>query len=425
MFVNPKQAEVLKSSGAFASSKINSASIGGQKINPNTVLGGAGNLTGLLPIEKDSFLGGLMGGLNTTLANPILSTNGRDKIASVDPFKGVITTPQNRLSSILSNYFGTTGAIVGGIVENEPLRKMTSEFIRTGKVDSETSKAYLKGFGNNLLTGITETTAPWLNQVQKNIGIDGVDGKQLVSSILGVDGAPRIEDVFKQNPTINMVVKGKEYFANADFTSANGIFKVLDNLTSNSQLSSLLDLKTELQIMNVLTKGLMAFDAPDLFSKVGDWFRGDQEGNSTGYSSETEYYLDNLDNAIDESSMTFLEGLITRIGTTKILDKNRNFVMDFLANFTIRYDKEPSAEIGTRLNELMTQIDPNWAKTQLIPGKGDFVSDLLPFKNISNDACRVFMLANLYVTELTIADAYQVRPVSDYMKTLYPYAVIG
>lgn len=427
MFVNPKQAKVLSSSGAFASKKINGATIGGQKIDPKTVLGAGGNISSLLPIEKDSFIGGLVSGFRNAVANPILATTGRDKLATVDPYKGVIDTPQNQLSSILSNYFGTTGMVVGGIMENEPLRKMTSEFIRTGKVDSATSKEYLKGFQNNLLAGVSESAAPWLDKVQKDIGITGINGKQLLSSALGVDGAPRIEDVLKQNPTINMIVKGKEYFANADFTSANGIFKVLDNLTSNTPLSSLLDLKTEFAIMNVLTKGLMAFDAPDLFSRVGDWFRNDDgaSGNATGYNNETEYYLDNLQNAIDESSLTFLEGLLTRVGADKILDRNRNYVSDFLANFTIRYDKEPSAELGHRLNNLMTQIDKNWAKSQLIAGQGEYYTDLKPFKLMSNDACRVFMLAELYVTELTIAEYYPIRPMREYMKSLYPLANIG
>lgn len=426
MFVNPKQVKAVKSAGAFASSKVNAASIGGQKINPATVLGSVGKISKLLPIEKDSFLSSLVGGFNSTLANPILSTTGRDKLATVDPYKGVINTPQNQLSSILSNYFGTAGTIVGGIMKNEPLRKMTSEFIRTGKVDSETSKAYLKGFQNNLLAGVSEGAAPWLNQVQKNIGITGIDGKQLLSSALGVDGAPRIEDVLKQNPTINMIIKGKEYFANADFSSTNGIFKVIENLTGNKALSSLLDLKTELALMNVITKSLMVFDAPDLFSKVGEWFRTDvlnpPSGNATSYDAETEYYLDNLQNAIDESSITYMEGLLTRVGASKVLDRNRNFVQDFLANYLLRYDQEPSAALGIRLNNVMTQIDPNWAKAQLINGKGDYVSDLKPFKLMSNDACRLFMLANLYVTELTIADYYQIKPMTEYMKSLYPLA---
>lgn len=423
MFIPPKRAEIVKSSGAFASNVVNKASIGGQSINPKTVIGSVGSLSTLLPIEQDSFAASLLGGFTNAIANPILTTTGRDKLATVDPYKGVISTPQNQLSSILSNYFGTSGAILGGIVENEPLRKLTSEFIRTGKVDSATSKAYLKGFQNNLLSGVSDVTAPWLNQVTSEIGLTGVNGKQLLSSVMGVDGAPRLTDVLSQNPTINMVVKGKEYFANSDFSNVDGIFKVLDNLTSNTGLSSLLDLKTEFALLNVVTEGLMAFDAPDLFKKVGDHFKdSDASGNSTGYSTETQYYLSNLQAAIDESSLTYMEGLLERVPASKVLDTNRNFVSDFLASYTLRYDEEPTKEIGIRLDTLMGKLDANWNKTQLISGQGEYVSDLTPFKTMSNDSCRVFMVADLYVTELTIADQYAIKPVSDYMKALYPFA---
>lgn len=418
----PKQTSVDFSGGAFSSNKIKGASNGSQVVNPATTLG-LPDITALLPIEKDGLIGSMLGGLSNMLANPITKSDGRSKLTTIDPFGKVITTPQNQLSSILSNFFGTPGAVVGGIVENEPLRKLTSEFIRTGKVDSATSKAYLKNFSGNLLSGVVEGSAPFMAQVQKQIGLDGVDGKQLVSSLLGIDGAPRLEDVLSQNPTISMIVKGKEYFANADFTSANGIFKVVDNLTKNTQLSSLFDLKTEFAIMNVLTKGLMDFDAPDLFSKVGDWFRND-DPDYKGVDKETSYYLDNLDNAIEKSSMTYLDGLLERVPASKVLDENRNFVNEFLTNFTLRYDQDPTAEIGLRLNKLMTDIDPKWNTTQLVPGKGDYVSDLKPFKLMSDDACRVFMLAGLYTTELTIANYYSVKPVKEYMKSLYPFAPI-
>lgn len=421
MFLPPTQRDVIFSDGAFASSVIHPAERGPQFINPATTLSSVNKFGKMLPIEKDSFFSGFMKGFKGALANPVLTTNGRDKLATVDPYKDVIDTPQNRLASVLSNHFGTVGVISGGIIRNEPLRKMTSELIRTGKVDSETSKAYLKGFGNNILAGISEQTGPFLDKVQKDIGIGGVDGKQLMSSILGVDGAPRVEDVLQKNPTINMIIKGKEYLANADFSSTNGIFKVIENLTANTGISTLLDLKTEFALMNIVTEALMIFDAPDLFSKIGDWFRNDRGGS---YDAETEYYLDNLQNAVDGSSITYLEGMLTRVGANKILDTNRNYVSDFLANYTLRYDQEPTKELGERLNNVMTQIDPNWAKAQLITGKGDYVSDLKPFKLMSNDACRVFMVAGLYTTELTIAEHFNLRSMRDYMKDLYPFANI-
>lgn len=443
MFKPPKQATVIKSTGAFASKQVNQFTKELQKINPKVTLGAGANLSNILPIEKDSFIEGLMGGvkstvgipglanlnnLNSMLSNPVTVTNGRNKLNTVDPYKKVVNTPQNQLASILSNHFGTPGAIIGGIVGNEALRKMTSELIRTGKVDSDTSKAYLKNYNNNLLAGITEAGAPFLKQVQNTIGLTGVDSKQLLSSIMGIDGAPRVEDVLKQNPTISMIVKGKEYFSNADFTSVDGIFKVVDNLSANKQLSSMFDLKTEFAIMNVVTKSLMAFDAPDLFSKVGGWFRKDKSdgGGDTEDAGAREigYYLDNLTNAIEESSLTFIEGLLTRIPPNKILETNRNFILDFLTNFHLRYNQEPTAEMGVRLNAVMNQIDPNWYKTKLSPGKSEYVSDLKPFNVMSNDACRIFMLADLYVTELTIAGYYPERPLKDYMKSLYPYAMI-
>lgn len=444
MFVPPKQATVVKSVGAFASKQVNDFTKDLQKINPKVTLGAGANLADILPIEKDSFIGGLITGaknaigipglanfdnLGAMLANPVTVTNGRNKLSTVDPYKKIIDTPQNQLASILSNYFGTPGAVIGGIVGNEALRKMSSELIRTGKIDSETSKAYLKNYSSNLLSGVTEAGAPFLKEIQNSIGLTGVDSKQLLSSVLGIEGAPRVEDVLKQNPTISMIVKGKEYFTNADFSNVDGIFKVVDNLSANKQLSSMFDLKTEFAIMNVVTKSLMAFDAPDLFSKVGDWFRKDKssvEEGEEGIATEREvgYYLDNLTNAIEESSLTFIEGLLTRIPPNKILETNRNFINDFLANFSLRYDQEPSAEMGVRLNELMNQIDPNWCKVKLIPGKGSYVTDLKLFNNMSNDACRVFMLAELYVTELSIAGYYPERSIKDYMKSLYPYAML-
>lgn len=424
MFAKPKKIDVDFTGGCFSSNKTPLKIGTPQKIDPKTVIGSVGQkVGGLMPIEKDSFLGGFIGGLNQVLANPVTKTDGRKKLATVDPYAKVVNTPQNELSSILSNYFGTPGVVLGGIVKNEPLRKLTSEFIRTGKVDSEQSKKLIKSFNNNLLAGVSEMTAPWMKEVQDMIGIDGVDSKQLMSSLLGVEGAPRPEKVLSQNPTISMIVKGKEFFANADFSSTEGIFKVVDNLSANKQLSSMFDLKTEFAIMNVVTKGLMAFDAPDLFSKVGKWFRDQDDNTEKGsYNRETTYYLDNLDNAIDNSSMTFLEGLLKRVPASKILDENRNFVNDFLGSFTLRYDQEPSKEIGIRLSDLMTQIDPLWNKTQLTPGKGEYVSDLKPFKLLSRDAEKVFTLTELYDVELSMANYYTVKPVSDYMRSLYPFA---
>lgn len=424
MFVAPNRVTIDKSGGAFASNKIDTNTKASQVINPSTTLGAGANVLNILPVERDSFLGGFINGLNNVLASGVTTTNGRNKLATVDPFAKVIDTPQNQLSSILSNYFGAPGAIVGGIVENEPLRKMTSELIRTGKVDSATSKAYLKTMGNNILAGVSEVTGGILNQVQKDIGLAGVDGKQLVSSILGVDGAPRVEDVLAQNPTISMIVKGKEYLSQADYNSTDGLFKILDNITRDSSISTLFDLKTELSVFNVVTNSLMAFDAPDLFKKVEDYFKNKSKDNPDDNSRLTTYYLDNLDNAIDNSSMTYVEELLKTVPAYKILDTNRNFISNFLKSFTLRYDQEPTPEIGKRLDDILNSIDPLWAKTRLVPGQGNYVSDLLPFKQMSNDAERVFTLAGLYQVELVIANYYPIQPMKNYMKSLYPYAVL-
>lgn len=420
MFVAPDRVFVDKSGGAFSSNKVNTKTNPSQTIDPSTTLGVGADVLNLLPVERDSFVGGFLNGLNSVLASGVTTTDGRNKLATVDPFKKVVNSPQNQLSSVLSNFFGMPGAIVGGIVENEPLRKMTSELIRTGKVSSETSKAYLKNFGGNVLAGVGGDI---LNQIQSDIGMTGVDGKQLMSSVLGVDGAPRIEDVLAQNPTVAMVIKGKEYFAQADFNSVDGLFKVIDNLTSPNSISTMLDIKTEMSVFNVITKSLMAFDVPKLFQDVSDHFKKKNNGESGG-KAETLYYLDNLDNAIDNSSITYLEETVKRIPAYKILDSNRNFVGDFLKVFTLRYDQEPSADIGIRLDNILTQIDPNWAKAQLIPGQGEYVSSLLPFKQMSNDAERVFTLAGLYQTELVIANYFPIQPMKNYMKALYPYAPI-
>lgn len=423
MFVPPPQVTVDKSGGCFSSNRINTNLPSNQVINPKTTLGSGAEILNLLPVEQDSFASGFLKGLNATLAKPVTMTTGRDKLATVDPYKKVVETPQNQLASILSSYFGTPGVILGGIVENESLRKMTSELIRTGKVDSETSKAYLSNFKSNVLGGITEGVAPWLDTIKDDIGLEGVNSKQLVSSILGVKGSPRVEDVLQQNPTIAMVVKGKEYWSNADFSTTNGLFKVIDNITNNNAMSTLLDLKTEFSIFNTVTKSVMAFDDESLYTKLGDWFKS-SPGEEAPYDRETLYYLDNLDNAIDTSSLTYLEVMLKTVPPSKILDENRNFVSDFLNTFRLRYDQEPTAEMGKRLDDLMTQIDPNWAKAQLIPGKTGSYSALRPFKTMSDDAERVFTVAGLYETEMVIANYYPVQPMETYMKALYPYVML-
>lgn len=425
MFVAPKQKTIDTSGKIFASNEIKADTSAVSKIDPSTTLGGGIKSIDNLPIAKDSFFSGLAKGLSQTLANPVTMTTGRDKLALTDPYGKVINSPSNQLVSVLSSYFGEAGAIIGGIASNPDLQKMTGELIKTGKVSSATSKAFLKNFGNGVLSGVSSVGSTVIDQLSKEIGIEGVDGKQLLSSVMGVDGAPRIEDVLSKNPTLSMIIKGKEYYTKGDFSSVDGLFKIVDNITSNTKISNLLDLSTEFQIFNIVTKQLMEFEAPDLFKEVIKYFQTkDTNSDSSVYNRTTEYLLDNVGNAIDTSSVVYMELLLDNVDAYKVLNTNANFVNDFLRSFNLRYDQTPTADMGERLNTLLTRIDKNWSKTQLTPGQGDFVTDLKLFKTLSTDAAMVFSLAGLYTTEMTIANYYPEQSITKYMKELYPLSVL-
>lgn len=434
MFVAPKPTEVNTSSNLFSSDRVAPATKKSTVMDPNTVLTDltvpVNNST--QPIEQDSFIKGFVGGLKGALANPVTVTSGRDKLAIADPYAKVITTPTNKLTTLLTKYFGETGAVIGGISQNKDIQKMGLELLKTGKVSKETSNLFLKNVSNNVLSGVSTLTTPFVNDFIKNTVLDvkGVDTQSLLSSVLGLPGAGSVESVLSKNPTLSMVIKGKEYLTTGNYEDMDGIFKVMENLTSNNKVSNFLDLDLEFKVFNIITKQLMEIDAPDFITTAINFFK-EKDTNVTygSYDRTTNYLLSNLDNAVDTSSLTYMELMIEEVDPYKILTTNPNFVDDFLTNFKLRYDETASAETGVRLNNLLNKIDKDWYVIDLIASNSEQrtyagVSDLNLFKRISDDAATVFSLADLYVTELTIASSYETKSITQYMKESYPTVAI-
>lgn len=421
MFKMPKQAEINTGSKINGLGKATTPTKGTTNVNAGSMIGKladkAASALGI-PLGSDSFLGGFMSGLTSTLANPVLITNGRDNLALADPYESSIITPQNAVSSILSSFFGDTAFT--GLMKTPVIQEMTGQLLTTGKVDSSTTKKFLDDFKVGALQGLSDFSAPLLQNVQKQIGLD-VNAKDLLSGALGLPGAKSVEDVLKTDPTIAMYISGKKYFIDTDYNSLDSVGKLLDNLGGNRSITGLFDLKTELALMTEITKTIMGFDSDELFDKVKNNYTGGSDPRpEIDYQN---YLLESVDNVITESSIRFMERTVQEIGGAKVLDTRPDFIQAFLYNFMLNANEEPSAEIGQRLDAMLTSIDPKWKETIIDPRLDPAIgptTDLAVFRSCSSDAVACLIQAGIGLTEFIFCDFYPVQDIRWYMKSLYP-----
>lgn len=352
------------------------------------------------------------------LAPSLVTTEAKTSTAVVDVYKEQINAPQNKLKSILDGYLGSASSILGALVSKgkgeELLSNLLGSYIQTGKLDKAQATAALDKYKNNLLTGVTTTASPLLDGMLGKLGYSG-SSQELLAGALGLPGAKNPKELLLSDKNVKLVYDNYQYYTKeADFSSAAGVLKVIENLSKNTALAGAFNLNTEFAILGTIATTAMKYDSPALISKVVNHFDRDED--------KRRLILDNIREAAEACSVSYLEVALQHCSAASILAANPDIVSLLVKSFsTADVDDTERAALYTRFVTVIDAVNPNWHKVK----RGDsFISDLSIFTEATTDAIKAFMTKEEYRIPIMICGSYGSVDMVDLMQNCFPSAPI-
>lgn len=343
------------------------------------------------------------------LAPSIMTAGGDSKAAVVDIYKGTLNSPQNKITSILSGAMKGLGKFTGGLLNSKTLKAIQGAartYDTLKKVDWDEVGNGLK---NQLLTGIVAQSSPIINQTLGKCGFT-VETSGYIKGLAGLPGGVDLGSALKNNPKFKALYDGVDYLINdADYSSVDGMFKVLTNLTGNNAIAGVLNMQSTFALLGVVTETALLFDTPKLFEKINNYFKRDDE--------RRQYIVENIAMAAYSANLAFFEYAMKHISRNNILSNHPTIMEDLLANFRFIDEQTPSVDLANRLIKVLNWLRPSW---DVIKFGERIISNLELFTNMSASATELLRLTDKYRDAILIAGSYRNESLVSLLQNAYP-----
>lgn len=343
------------------------------------------------------------------LAPSIMTAGSESKAAVVDIYKGSLNSPQNKITSILSGAMKGLEKFTGGLLNSKSLNAIQATARTYDTLKKVNWDDVGNGLKNQLLTGIVAQSSPIINQTLGKCGFT-VETTGFIKGLAGLPGGIDLGEALKDNPKFKALYDGVEFLVkDADYSSVDGMFKVLSNLSGNSALAGLLNMQSTFALLGVITETALLFDTPKLFEKINNYFKKDDE--------RRQYIIENIAMAAYSTNLAFFEYAMKHISRNNILSNHPTIMEDLLANFTFIDEQVPSVDLANRLIKVLNWLRPSWDKIKF----GDrVISNLELFTNMSASATELLRLTDEYRDAILIAGSYRSESLVSMLQKAYP-----
>lgn len=290
----------------------------------------------------------------TALAKTVFTSGASEAGEVVDIYRATINSPQNKIKTVLSDVMDVVGGALGGTL-SKTLRDVAGKAnILDGLVNADSAKNIMNRFKSDLLSGVPLSKENLVKGLYESVGYDGKSlnfqgglkglGDNMLADITKqIDGQTGLLTMYDN---VKVIVKG-------DYDTAEGIFKILENVTGNSAVGGFLDVTNKFKIINGVTKSLIGLGAPELFDKVIE---------KIDHANRKDFIRENLAEALAVGDVSFVDFSFKEVNGGWILANYPNAITDIVSNFTpnLEADDQISVAQYDQLVGTLNRIDPNW-----------------------------------------------------------------
>lgn len=324
-------------------------------------------------------VGGMFGGLGTTggfdplggpmraedssvpsagsyvaLANTVFSSGSSETGETVDIYADTLNSPQNKIKSVLSDVMGVVNSSVRGTLAKTLLSAASKTNMISGFVSKASAGDVLDRFKNDLLDGVPLTKDGMTKALFETVGYDG-KSLNFQGGIKGL-GESMMKDITQQidgTTGLLTVYKGAKLIVDGNYDTAEGIFKILDNVTGNVAFSGFMDVASKFKILNTVTRSLINLGAPEYFDKIIE---------SLTHEDKEKYLEDGLEAALPAGDLDFILTALKHISGSWIIAHYPNAISSIAAGYTpqLSIDSQITKEEYGKLTQVLNALDPNW-----------------------------------------------------------------
>lgn len=293
-------------------------------------------------------------GTYVTLANTVFSSGSSDMGETVDIYADTLNSPQNKIKSVLSDVMDVVNSSVRGTLAKTLFSAASKTNMITGYISKDTAGMVLDRFKSDLLSGVPFTKDGMTKSLFETVGYDG-KSLNFKGGLKGL-GESMMKDITEQidgSTGLVAIYKGAKLIVDGDYDTAEGIFKILDNVTNNTVLSGFMDMTNKFKILNTITQSLINLGAPEYFDSIIEKLdRDDKE----------KYLRDNLDGALSSGDLDFILTALKHISGNWIIAHYPNAISSIAAGYTpqLSIDGQVTKEEYSKLIQVLNSIDENW-----------------------------------------------------------------
>lgn len=232
-------------------------------------------------------------------------------------------------------------------------------------------KAFGKAVGDNIM-----------NDVLSSVGYNGTVDDVIKSFKEPINFRDVLTAAGEQNAQLKMIIGDVDrIISKEDLQSATGIAKVLEELSGNSNLTSILDIAPQLSMVKGMVNEAMRLGLPEAVDGLIDSFEDDDDKRRLRLFSTV--------NAAANSALTFIETQLDSedIGAGAIMSFAPNITTSILSNYKLN-DKYPTDDDVVKLIGVVKRLDDGWMKYDR---NGVVIEDISSLNSASEDALRVLM----------------------------------
>lgn len=317
------------------------------------------------------------------LARPVFTAGTSDVGATVDIYGDTLNSPQNKIKSVIGDVLGIVNTGISGILQGELAKARSKMNLISAVTDSNVAKGILDQYKSNLLNGVPLTNDSMKSILYKAVGYSGSDTsfasalenakKTMLGDIVkNVDGSTGLITLYKN---AELVIKG-------DYSTADGILKMVGNITSNTQLGSFLDLTNQMKLVSAVTKTLYNLGIPDIFEDIY---------NKLTHNDKERYVRENIASAASEGDIDFVEFALKYYNGSWLLSNYPNIIRSIVSSYKPKTDLDGSVSKAEyeRLISILARIDVDWWVAKTVNGVK--VGNLNVFASFNNHARLAFL----------------------------------
>lgn len=285
------------------------------------------------------------------LAPSIFTSGTSVEAETTDIYGDMINSPQNRIKSILSDVISNANGTVLGTIKDTLLKAANQTSSLSGSLSLKTATDVLGKFKSDLFNGVPITKDGALEEIYKAVGYDAKNSLNLKS--IGEDMVNQIKNNIDGQTGLIALYKDTKKVLDGDYTTAEGMFKILDNFTQNTRLSQFIDMTEQFKIISQVSKALIEMGAIEELDKVIEKLKPEDK---------EKFIEDNLEASLLSGELEAMRFLLRHVSVSRILSSYPTALKVFVANFEPMKDQEGVALASEykAFVQMLSTFDSNW-----------------------------------------------------------------